>query len=256
MTIPYREHPDARERELTVFVQGLFRNLDRVEDYVWLHSRWYSMSDYQKIVAALAPSDSRASFCFLGRDVSRRHEEIAMLLDAGHEIGTHGPRHYAFTERDSAAFIRDQIGPCVEELGKLGAECVGYWSGYYDALPPHAVEVLEELGFKWFGSGIDHAHLETALRFVPVLDPHDYALRFQQRASVDDSIDAWRTAARDAARPASFLFHPFSLTVMDESLLPAWGNLMAEVGPTKSIRDLEHEDLGLLFDASLQIGWW
>jgi peptidoglycan/xylan/chitin deacetylase (PgdA/CDA1 family) len=253
----FRGVPDERELELRIFVQGLLRDLHRVDDYVWLHSRWYTDDDYAKVLDVGKKTGSRFTFCFLGRDVQFRKEVIRRMVDEGHEVATHGPRHYRMDASLSKERISSAVGPCVEELRALGADAVGFWSAYNTVVATSGMEALRDVGIEWFSSGMAHPVVPEGIRFVPLQGTSDYHMVFIDRMPIDEAEVAWKKMSRDTERGA-MLFHPFTLTRLTDDIRPAFARVLEEAGGSVPMREWPASDgrPSVVFDASLQLGWW
>lgn len=253
----FRTEPDERELELRIFVQGLFNDLHRVDDYVWLHSRWYTDDDYNKILDAALPTGSRFTFAFLGRDVQFRHNVIRRMLDEGHEVATHGPRHYRMDKSLSKQQIGAAVAPCLDELRALGVEPTGFWSAYNTVVAKEGMEALRDVGIEWFSSGKPHPDTPEGIKFIPLQPGSDYHMVFIDRVPIDEAESVWTKMANNPGEGA-MLFHPFTFTRLTDDILPAFERVLDGVGGCVPMRDWPDSGAKptVVFDASLQIGWW
>lgn len=253
----FRGEPDERELELRIFVQGLLRDLHRVDDYVWLHSRWYTDDDYDQILDVAQETGSRFSFCFLGRDVRFRERAIRRMIDEGHEVATHGPRHYRMDASLTKDRISAAVGPCVDELRQLGADAVGFWSAYNTVVATEGMEALRDVGIEWFSSGMPHPDTPEGIRFVPLQAPSDYHMVFIDRVPIEDAEATWSTMSKDVDQGA-MLFHPFTLTRLTDDVMPAFRRVLEAAGGSVPMREWPSSGgrPSVVFDASLQLGWW
>lgn len=248
---------DTREMELQWFVQNLEGDPpDLIMKKIWLHSRWYEDEDYNQILDIAKKHKARMTFCFLGRDVEYRTRIIQRMVNEGHEVATHGARHYLIDDRFGYAEMHRELIPCVDDLAKLGVTVKGMWISAHGILHRDTPQALVDHGIEWFSSGKDHdqSKLPTGLRFIPMLKPHDFEILFVHPISPQDALVNWKKML-DHRTEGTFLFHPFTLTRLERSIMDAWDEFLSYSGG--SIPAYEHSSESrlpsIIFDSSLHL---
>jgi peptidoglycan-N-acetylglucosamine deacetylase len=254
-----RMRADGRMLELLDFVD----RLDGVEDRIrrqrlWIHSRWYASEDFGRVLDVAVRTGARMTFAFLGRDVPHRRAVIERMVAEGHEVITHGARHYRIDERLTDDQLFAELEPCVAELRGLGLEVPGIYLGD-SPWRAETARVLDELGFDWAcGRRIDPADaLDVGPEIVPLARPTDAELFLYEQTTPDEALATWRRMAAERAAGA-WLFHPFSFAYLDggDDALRAWSRFLEDVGGSVPVSERARADGRpvLLFDSSLSLG--
>ncbi len=246
---------DEREMELQWFVQNLLQDPpELVARKVWLHSRWYDDEHYFQVLDVAKECNARMTFCFLGRDVPHRTRVIERMLADGHEVTTHGPRHYLINERFEYEDIYNDFKPCLDDLRALGADAQGAWLSYHGTLHDAAPQALADLGVTWFSSGKPHGNLPAGLRFVPMMEPHDFEILFVNPVPVSQALQKWKAMSAHPDQGV-MLFHPFILTMLDPQIIEAWKAFLVSTRGSVPAREFPSSDgrPAIVLDASLHL---
>lgn len=248
---------ELRELELACFVANVRDDPPEiVARKVWLHSRWYADEEFATILDAARAVNAVMTFCFLARDVPLRRGIIQRMVDEGHEIATHGRRHYRIDEQLDCEQLLGDLRLCVDQLGELGIHPRGLWTSTEGRLTRDTGQALLDAGLTWFASGKDHdsSRLPQGLRFVPVLKPNDFELLLLHPTPIAQVAETWRQMA-ESTSDGVLLFHPFSLTMSDSQALPAWTEFLSNTGGAVPVRDWPAADgrPAILIDASLRL---
>jgi hypothetical protein len=249
---------DGRMLELLDFVD----RLEGVEEEVrrqrlWIHSRWYEYDDFARVLDVAASTEARMTFAFLGRDVVHRRAIIERMVEEGHEVVTHGARHYRIDERLSDAELRAELEFSLTELRQVGIDAEGIYLGDSPWRPATA-RILDELGFAWAcGRRIQPEDaLEVGPETVPLARPTDAELFLYDQTTAQQALDTWREMAA-GSQSGAWLFHPFSFAYLDagDAALDAWGRFLREVGGSVPVGERNRADGRpvLLFDSSLSL---
>jgi hypothetical protein len=248
---------DTREMELQWFVQNLEGDPpELIARKIWLHSRWYEAEHYFKILDVAKDYDARMTFCFLGRDIPYRKHIISRMIEEGHEVASHGPRHYLINERFDYDRMYQELKPCIEELRALVPQVNGLWLSNHGELLDSAAKALADLGIEWFSSGVSHHDMRPpeGLRYVPMLEPHDFDILFVDPVPVGQALAQWKEMSVHNGE-GLFLFHPFILTMLDPEIMEAWKGFLTYTGG--SVPVTEHPDSdgrpAILVDGSLHL---
>ena len=102
------------------------------------------------LLEALGERDLRATFFVQGELAEALPGAVGAVLDAGHELASHGHAHRPITPL-SRQELRDDIARSQEILAECGAVVQGYRAPFFSA-SPHLESVLAELDFAWSSS--------------------------------------------------------------------------------------------------------
>ncbi len=134
------------------FQVSAFEKHIRREDWDSLPCRVESNTD--RILALFAQREARATFFVLGWVAERYPALVRRIVDAGHEIGSHGMQHVRITEQ-----TRDEFRADAEATRKLlqdvsGSEVVGYRAASFSIGRDNlwALDVLQEIGHGYSSS--------------------------------------------------------------------------------------------------------
>ena len=233
---------DRRQQELEWFVQNIKDDDEPLRQRKeWLHSRWYRDEHFTTLLDVASARDARMTFCFLSRDVAERQDVIRRMVAEGHEVATHGSRHFLINERHDHEFLHDDLSECIDQLAGLGVSCKGMWLSAHGKLDgDRAADALRDVGLEWFSSGIEHpeADLPDGLRFVPQLDPHDFALLIDSPEPLEAVRVHWDEMATRSEHGV-MLFHPFSLTMISDDITEMWSDWLRSVGGSVPVDEFD-----------------
>ncbi len=215
------------------FQVGAFENTISRDDWNTLDSR--VASNTAAVIDLFAEADVKATFFTLGWVAERHPALIRRIVDAGHEIASHGWDHKRVFTMTADAF-RDDLSRARAVLEDAGGVAVtGYRAPSFsiDARTPWAHPVLAEAGYAYSSSvaPIRHDHygwvdapkrayrplkdsdlIELPITTMPVLGRTVTAgggfFRLLPSHFTDSAI---RRANADEARPAIFYFHPWEV---------------------------------------------
>lgn len=248
---------DAHELELALFVRDVRNSSEELAARkTWLHSRWYKDDHYLRWLDAARSVGAAMTFCFLDRDVPFRKRIIDRMLEDGHEVATHGRLHYLIDDRFGYDRLLEELTPCVEELRALEATAEGLWLGRYGSLHGDASRALVDLGITWFSSVVDHdgAALADGVNFLQARWPHDVQILFYEPIPPAEALATWKRMY-DEDRGGVFMFHPFTMTMLDDGNLGAFCEFMEYTGGSVSAAEkIRGSDLpSIVVDASLHL---
>jgi polysaccharide deacetylase family protein (PEP-CTERM system associated) len=107
-----------------------------------------------KILSLLEEKNVKATFFILGMVCEMYPDEVKMIADAGHEIGSHGYSHTMVYKLKPASF-RDEIKRTDDLLSDItGKKAVGFRAPYFSITKESlwALDVLIEEGYKYDAS--------------------------------------------------------------------------------------------------------
>lgn len=189
-----------------------------------------------RILDLFAAANVKATFFTLGWVAQRKPAMIRRIVDAGHELASHGWDHARVFTLDRARFADDvrRARAVLEDAG--GAPITGYRAPSFsiDARTPWAYDVLAEHGYVYSSSVApvvhDHYGWREAPRFAfrPLADaplvelPVTTAIFAGKRLAAGGggffrvlpyAFSRWaiRQVNRDEQRPAMFYFHPWEV---------------------------------------------
>lgn len=249
---------DPYELELELFVRDIrASSADLASRKTWLHSRWYEDRHFHRWLDVAREVGGRMTFCFLDRDVPFRRPIIERMLNDGHEVATHGRLHYLIDERFDRRRLIDELAPCVARLRDLGATAEGLWLGRYGSLRGHSAQALADLGITWFSSMVDHdtRDLPGDVVFLPGRWPHDVQILFYEPIPAGEALATWK-AMYDESHEEAFIFHPFTMTMLDPANLGAYSAFVDHAGGSVPATEKISTDTTLpciVVDASLHL---
>jgi len=100
----------------------------------------------QHTLQLLQDCKTKATFFVLAKRAEENPEIIKWILDAGHEIGTHGYNHD--TMQTDEEFAKDLM-VSISILKKLGAKVKGYRAPDFKIQAPHAFQICKHLGIEY-----------------------------------------------------------------------------------------------------------
>jgi peptidoglycan/xylan/chitin deacetylase (PgdA/CDA1 family) len=155
--------------------------------------------------------DTRATFYVPGITAQRHPDEIAGIVERGHELGHHGHTHRRPDEL-SGDEQRTEIVDGLAALAPFGARPLGYRAPGWE-LTPTTLALLVEHGFEWDSSlmGDDRPHRVESLIELPVHWSLDDAPFFAASPAGTGLWETWRRAIERAAResqPLTLTLHP------------------------------------------------
>ncbi len=204
-------------------------------------SNWDGLADRVErncaaILDMFAKADVKATFFTLGWVAQRHGALMRQIVDAGHEIASHGWDHERVFRLDSKSFAADleRSRKVIEDAA--GVEITGYRAPSFsiDSRTPWAYMVLAEQGFKYSSSvapiAHDHYGWREAPRFafkplpwsdlieIPVTTAHFAGRRLAAGGGgffrvLPYGFSRWairQVNTRDQ-RPAVFYFHPWEI---------------------------------------------
>lgn len=170
---------------MTVDVEDYFQ-VSAFEPYID-RANWESLprrveSNIDRILALFADADISATFFTLGWIAERHPAMVRRIVDAGHELASHGWSHIRVTQLDRQAF-RSDITRTKEVLEDVsGARVLGYRAPSYSINDSTlwALKELEECGYEYSSSIYPIRHdlygMPNAPRFAFVPDSCDALL--------------------------------------------------------------------------------
>ncbi|MFL0356468.1 XrtA system polysaccharide deacetylase [Erythrobacter sp. GH1-10] len=216
------------------FQVGAFENSIRRGDWDGIKTRVAGNID--RILDLFAEADVKATFFTLGWVAERHPAMIRWIVDAGHEIASHGYDHARVFTFDRAQFAEDirKARAILEDAS--GQRVTGYRAPSFsiDARTPWAFEELAEQGYAYSSSVApivhDHYGWREAPRFAfrPVADadlveiPVTTAMFGNRRLAAGGggffrvlpyAFSRWaiRQVNTNEGRPAVFYFHPWEV---------------------------------------------
>lgn len=228
----------------TVIVNAL--TID-VEDYFQVsafaphiaRSSWDSLpcrieANIDRILELLATTDVRATFFTLGWVAERYPALIRRMVDAGHELASHGYDHLRATEQGVSQFLADiRLAKAVLE-DVSGCPIIGYRAPSFSVGPanPWAFDCIAEAGYRYSSSvyPIRHDHygapdsprfafevrkglLEVPVATVRMLNANWPAGGGGYFRLLPYGVSRWSLRRVNAVdgQPAMFYFHPWEL---------------------------------------------
>ena len=188
----------------------------------------------ERILAMLADGGTRATFFALGWIAERYPAIVRRIVDAGHELASHGFAHERASEQERAPFLADiKLAKAIlEDIG--GSEVRGYRAPSFSIGPSNrwAYDAIAEAGYRYSSSlyPIRHDHygdpdaprfahevrqglLELPVATVRVLRSNFPAGGGGYFRLLPYAVSRWSIRcinARDR-QPAIFYFHPWEL---------------------------------------------
>ncbi|MGE5102487.1 MAG: XrtA system polysaccharide deacetylase [Deltaproteobacteria bacterium] len=188
----------------------------------------------ERILTLLADGNSRATFFTLGWIAERYPALVRRIVDAGHELASHGFAHHRASEQGHDAFLADiRLAKAIlEDIG--GREVRGYRAPSFSIGPSNrwAFDAIAEAGYRYSSSIYpirhDHYGVPDAPRFAHEVRPGLLELPVATvrllRANwpaggggyfrlLPYSVSRWsirRINGRDR-QPAVFYFHPWEI---------------------------------------------
>lgn len=214
------------------FQVGAFERVIAADDWPTLQSR--VESNTSAVLDLFAESSVKATFFTLGWVAERRPGLIRRIIDAGHEIASHGWDHRRVFTMDAAAFRADIARTRKTLEDAAGVAVTGYRAPSFsiDARTPWAHAVLAEAGYAYSSSvapiSHDHYGWPDAPHFAyrPVSDaplielPITTATLFGRKITTGGGffrLFPGHLTARAiervnaAGRPGVFYFHPWEI---------------------------------------------
>jgi polysaccharide deacetylase family protein (PEP-CTERM system associated) len=222
---------------LTVDVEDYFQvsafaaHVDRGE---WDTKECRVERNIEHILALLADAGSTATFFTLGWIAERHPQMLRRIVDAGHELASHGFAHQRATDQSPEAFLADiRLAKAILE-DVAGSEVRGYRAPSFSigVSNPWAFDAIAEAGYRYSSSIYpirhDHYGMPDAPRFAHVVRPGLLEvpvatvrmLRLNWPAGgggyfrlLPYALSRWSIRRINAAdrQPAMFYFHPWEL---------------------------------------------
>jgi polysaccharide deacetylase family protein (PEP-CTERM system associated) len=220
-----------------------------VEDYFQVSAfagligrdRWTSLpsrveGNTDRIIETFADAGVRATFFVLGWVAERHPFLIRRIVEAGHELASHGYAHYRVGEQTPDAFRADvrRTRAILQDIG--GAEVIGYRAASFSigSETPWAHGVLAEEGYRYSSSVYpvrhDHYGMPDAPRakYRPLPGDDFVEIPLTTVRVLDRNIPcggggyfrlvpyrlfrrALEGARRQSGQPAIFYFHPWEM---------------------------------------------
>ncbi|MDA0184364.1 polysaccharide deacetylase family protein [Solirubrobacter phytolaccae] len=165
-----------------------------------------------RILSLLDEFAVRATFYVPGVTALRHPQEVAAIVEAGHELGHHGHTHRRPDTLDDAE-QRAEIEQGLEALSPFGPRPLGYRAPGWE-LTPVTLALLDEYGFRWDSSlmGEDRPYLAAGtLVELPVHWSLDDAPYYAASLDGGGILAVWQRAVELAAkedRPVTLTLHP------------------------------------------------
>jgi peptidoglycan/xylan/chitin deacetylase (PgdA/CDA1 family) len=249
---------DTRRLELEWFLQDLDGNPAGREKVLNLHSKWWTVEDYARILDAAKASGTRATFAFLGRDVPHRTEVISRMVDEGHEVVTHGSRHFLFTRQFSRHDVAQDLSRCVADLRALGAGARGLWMCGSERLDREVLAGVADADIDWFLSPVRYvpADVPDGLRHVPSSDYSDLSLLYFRELDVANAMNYFRRTFAEGNNVV-LRFGVLMLARGPAEVLAGWTAFLQECSGGVPVGDWEAGGPrpAIYFDASNHLGW-
>jgi len=191
-------------------------------------------ANVDRILALLARHDARATFFTLGWLAKRHPAMVRRIVEAGHELASHGYSHGRAHDQQPAEFLDDirRAKALLEDLS--GHEVRGYRAPSFSVGPrnPWAFECIAKAGYRYSSSvyPIRHDHYgapdsprfphevrpgltEVPVSTVRVMNTNLPAGGGGYFRLLPYAVSRWSLARinRVDARPAMFYFHPWEL---------------------------------------------
>jgi peptidoglycan/xylan/chitin deacetylase (PgdA/CDA1 family) len=192
------------------FHVGAFEKTIRREDWDGLECRVEANTD--AVLDLFAAADVKATFFTLGWVASRYPALMRRIVDAGHEVASHGWDHIRVFTMTSEQFADDLLRTRKTLEDATGVTVTGYRAPSFsiDKRTPWAHSVLAEAGYAYSSSVApvvhDHYGWPEAPRFAfrPVADSFFRLLPY--------SFSKWAFKQVNAAgEPGIFYFHPWEI---------------------------------------------
>lgn len=269
--LPIRPHGQRIVNGLSVDVEdwfqvGAFENV--IERDAWDGLPLRVADNVARILDLFAEADAKATFFTLGWVAKRHPEVIRRIVDAGHEIASHGWDHARVHTLDRQSFSADiaRARAVLEDAG--GVPVTGYRAPSFsiDQRTPWAFEELAAQGYAYSSSvapvAHDHYGWAEAPRFAfrpipgqPLIEiPVTTAMLGGRRVAAGGggffrvlpyAFSRWaiRQVNRREERPAVFYFHPWEIDPQQprvsnaplRSRLRHYTNLEAMAGKLKAL---------------------
>ena len=169
---------DAKQRifnALTVDVEEYFQVsafTDSVSDSDWESLQSRVEANVDKLLDLFSDHDAHCTFFTLGWVAERHKQMIRKIVDAGHEIASHGYRHQRATDQTPDEFREDirRSKAILEDIG--GTPVTGYRAASFsfDHSNPWTHRILSDEGYKYSSSiypvSHDHYGAPEAPRFL------------------------------------------------------------------------------------------
>lgn len=134
------------------FQVGAFASTIRPEDWESWPSRVERNSD--RLLELFEKHEAKATFFVLGWIAERFPQLVRRIVEAGHEVASHGYSHQLVYKQTPDVFRKEtrQSKEILEDL--LGQPVTGYRAASYSITPKSrwALDILVELGFTWDSS--------------------------------------------------------------------------------------------------------
>jgi len=108
----------------------------------------------ERILSLLEESNNEATFFTLGWIAERYPAMIRQIVDAGHELASHGMAHIRVTQQDEKQF-REDVSDAKKLLEDIGGQGIlGYRAASYSIGADNlwALQVLEDVGYRYSSS--------------------------------------------------------------------------------------------------------
>ena len=132
-------------------VSAFERHIDRAQ---WAGLEWRVEANMERILGLFERHQVRATFFVLGMVAERFPHIVNDIVDAGHELASHGWSHVRVTQQEPPAF-RDDVSRTRKFLEDLGGVSVqGYRAASYSIGRDNlwALDVLAEEGYRYSSS--------------------------------------------------------------------------------------------------------
>jgi len=193
-------------------------------------------ANIERILAILEEGDAQATFFTLGWIAERYPAMVRRIVDAGHELASHGYGHLRASDQSRAEFMDDisRSKAILEDIG--GQRVLGYRAPSFSIGPANlwALASLQEAGYRYSSSiypiAHDHYGMPDAPRFAfypngtdGLLEVPITTVRLMQRNLPAGgggyfrllpyalSRTMMRRVNRTDAQPAIFYFHPWEI---------------------------------------------
>lgn len=149
------------------FQVGAFEGTVARDSWERLPSRVEGNTD--RVLALFAEAGVKGTFFTLGWVAERFPQLMRRIVDAGHEVASHGYDHRRVFTMDAAAFRADLVRTQEAIADACGVSPIGYRAPSFsiDARTPWAHAVLGELGYRYSSSVAPIAHDHYGWRAAP-----------------------------------------------------------------------------------------
>ncbi len=165
----------------------------------------------ENIFDALEPFDAKFAFPTIAAVASMRPDLVKMIVEAGHEVASHGYNHIRYP-RVSAEERETDLRLSLQTFKKLGIDITGFrapYDNYTDDMPA----LIDRLGLEWDGGfGYRPEHREKTHFFKVPLEGKDTRTTFIPLSvwSDDKMIDTLKMTPTQITRRLKFEVHKAS----------------------------------------------